>query len=172
MAKKIPTYGALKSICAQLEQKIAMINLNNIYLKKESTIQRKIIDQLKVLHVSTLKTTQWKITGKCAAGHYNCKIDHSKFNFVNQYANQTTVATPNLIKSESISIKRLSKQVDIIQAKYGMPCKLHNTVMVASEDAILLKTKTDQTGVTQSKKPHYCRVPLLMMVPRVRQAFP
>ena len=45
MAKNILSYGALRNMCVQLENKITSLNLTNVYLKKECFIQKKVINQ-------------------------------------------------------------------------------------------------------------------------------
>ena len=50
---RILTYGALKSICEKLEKKVSSLQLQIFYLKSESTVQYKVIQQLKKLYATS-----------------------------------------------------------------------------------------------------------------------
>ena len=52
------------------------LNLRIKYLKIENELQKKIISQLKTLHDSVKNVK----LSRC--GHFNCKIDHMKYNFI------------------------------------------------------------------------------------------
>ena len=45
-------------------------------------------------------------------------------------------AAPAIKKNEAFTIKKLSKQVDLVQAKYGMPCLYAHKKLIASTDSI------------------------------------
>ena len=52
----------------------------------------------------------------------------------NLVSSETSVAEPLSKESEAFSFKKLSKRIDLIQAKYGMPSSQANKTFVASAD--------------------------------------
>ena len=71
------SYGALKSLRSKLKNEIRSLNKKIFHLKIENNLQFKIIQQLKTPNACSLMSPH-----KCQAGHYYCKIDHSRFNYV------------------------------------------------------------------------------------------
>ena len=168
------SYGALKSLRSKLKNEIRSLNKKIFHLKIENNLQFKIIQQLKTLNACSLISPF-----KCQAGHYNCKISHSRFNYANVsskleapmkvYTNCASTVRKN--ESDSLFIKKLSKNVDLIQSQYGFPSHLNNFIMVASTDTIFILSQNDELryqekhGTSRKKKlVRYRHVPLLYTV--------
>ena len=83
--KKILSYGALYEENATLKKNIKKLKSTCYWLLKETKIQRRVIDQLKLLYESkssvSLKPTYIPKT-YCDQGHYKCEILHKRFNLV------------------------------------------------------------------------------------------
>ena len=142
------SYGGLKALSKKLEKEIFSLNQKVYYLKKENCLQYEVIK-----HLKTMKTLPPVPPIKCDYGHYKCKIDHSRYNFVNVCpkpdASKTLVPNRDFAvkknESESLLIKKLSKKVDVIQSRYGFPSYLKNFIMVASVDTIFIQSKSSES---------------------------
>ena len=95
-------------------------------LYEETAIQSKVIDQYKTL----LKSYTLPIKNRnhsvywCNLGHFNCKILHARFNLVRMTVNPvyhrvSRKPESQQMKNEIVAVKRMSKKVDLLQAKYG-----------------------------------------------------
>ena len=67
----------------KMEKIVVSLNHQIVYLKMESAIQTKIIQQLKTLHSTSLQ----KNPSYCDAGHLRCKIDHKRLMVFNIHFN-------------------------------------------------------------------------------------
>ena len=114
------------------------------WLVKETCVQRRVIEQLKKLQTSTSHSNPTKFNpceDICDKGHMNCRINHAKFSLVRN-PKEPSEPTPNATKKitvekmDVLELKKLSRKVDLLQAKYGMPCGLNYKTMVASADTI------------------------------------
>ena len=114
---KVLTYGALKSICKQLENQVSSLKLQVSYLKKEGTVQHNVIQQLKKLCTTSHVK---KCDFRCDNGHQNCKIRHGLYNFIksiekNQDQEKLTCC------GEGAASSRHSAQVDELSDDEGLP---------------------------------------------------
>ena len=82
---KILSYGALYEENATLKKNIMKLKSTCYWLMKETKIQHRVIDQLKLLYESktsvSLKST-YTSKNYCDQGHYKCEILHRRFNLV------------------------------------------------------------------------------------------
>ena len=87
-----------------------------MYLKRETGIQSKIIQQLKMLNDLTAQ----KNYDYCSLGHYHCRIHHERFNYVNNDMPVTNTKTPRKLEkflmpgNEIAFFKKMSKKIDLI----------------------------------------------------------
>jgi len=139
---KILSYGALRIEHKNLQNQVHRLNLMVECLLQETTVQNKIISQLKLLHESQAKAL--KKSKVCDRGHYGCQIVHARFNLINSpekipvSQNLTSDVKTVYFKNEKSFFKVMSKKVDIIQAKYGMPTAFKHKIMVASGEDIVV----------------------------------
>ena len=147
----------------KLEKEISYLSLQNSQLKKENCVQAKIIQQFKLLYASTLKLNS-QIT--CDAGHHRCKIIHRRYNYVNSSVKDQdhlclpakTVSKSEPAITDRSFYKKLSKNIDLLQYKYGSPTILNNKVLVASAE-----TKYSPPGrLSKTVTRRFRNVPLVM----------
>ena len=163
----------LFDVCQKL---VNSLNLQITHLKKECTVQAKVIQQLKTLYSSSL----CKNAKYCDAGHLYCKIQHNRYNYVNPNV-QDQDQKPAVIvkdrmsiqeKNERLIIKKMSKKIDILQSRYGTPSNLQliGSILVSSVDTISIKTweETSPKKKPKSKAHCYYRVPVLYSVQKTK----
>ena len=92
------------------------MNLKIQYLQKEVEVQSRIIKQWKALYESS----QVKPTREC---HVNCKIDHSKYNYIARSIQPRKLDAQNSldVKNENWYMIKAARAVDKLQDIYGVP---------------------------------------------------
>ena len=134
--------------------------------------QNEVIKQFRNFHALPPIKNQ----GQCwSEGHRHCKINHDIYNYVSRKISSRafipTDCRPPVQKDVAIDIKRLSKKVDIIQAKFGYPSNLRDKVFIGSDTCVTIEAKTLNTAALKLKAPRRLfRVPLVMMMPRAPRA--
>ena len=160
--------GAKKNLCDKLQNEVSSLKLKLSLLQKENFAQAMIIQQLKLLYRSTLQLNA-KVC--CDAGHYNRKIRHHMYNYVNRAVVKdqdpssvmTIEKSPTVVKNDVLFFKRLSKNIDLIQSKYGFPSSLSSKIMIAAADVIHVEPKKHVELPRERKNTiRYYRVPLVM----------
>ena len=93
-----------------------------------------------------------------------CKINHARYSWSNKYkdgvlneTSRSSVDLPMKKKNEVLSLKKLSRQVDLIQAKYGMPSCQPSSIMIASADTVYVEDKAIPSSKLSSKSRRYNR---------------
>ena len=122
----------------QLEKVVAKLKDKNIWFIKLSDIQQKVIEKWKHLYFSK------PVVSSYVCSKSLCPIDHKKFNFVklnNTPEVPVPVAKPNLIKKEDTFFSRMTKVVDKLQHKYGLPSKSLSAVAVTKKQAVQTSRK-------------------------------
>jgi len=181
-SNSILSYGALRNENHRLINEIKRLECVANWLREESSVQRKVIGQLKILNQS-LRVISKKPHhfGKnyCDLRHFRCKIIHSRFNFCmknsqdgrdqstsrkvlhtrmdrsfggssdcksaisikfsTRMENVSNDGSSKCNPNDSLVIKRLSKNIEMLQANYGMPSCLKGNILVASCDEILVQ---------------------------------
>ena len=164
---------SLRTKYKRLEDEVSVLKLKISLLKEESLVQAKLISQLKLLHISTLKLNSRTF---CDAGHFRCRIDHKRFNFTNMKVDQdlepskpldqsVSLLQKSLLlpKNDEIFLRRLSKNIDILQAKYGLPSSLRDKILIASADSIFIEPVHSERATTKKTMVfRYKHVPLVM----------
>ena len=157
--KKILSYGALVTENLILKDKIQKLENTAKLLLEESCLQSKVIGQLKQLNKSQLinvTKTKPNQTECCTRGHFQCKINHARYSLVNKLADTKTnkfVAMKSplpILREEKSFFTRLSKQIDRLQNKYGVPSELSREILVASCDVVFLENPLIPTLATPS----------------------
>ena len=171
----ILTYGALleenKTLNAKIQHLECLVNL----VSQESRIQKTVIGQLKKLLDSKCSSKTTSTESKfCVRKHFMCKIDHLRFSWINTerraYTNgefsESCEAEPS--KKKSFSYRRMSKCIDLLQAKYGMPSCQASKVFVGSDNGIIQAedkpTFSSYNGV--KKERHIRKKTRVVFVPR------
>ena len=127
---------------------------------------------IKQMNMPNLSPPIENINFCCSEGHRQCRINHSLYNYVNTKVSShdpvPANSRPTVNKAENFSIKRLSKKVDAIQAKFGLPSNLRDKILITSETDIIVESKLNKSAVSNKFRTprRYRHVPLLMMVPR------
>ena len=165
------------NLIKELESQISSLSQRVGLLAMENAIQGKVIKQIRQLQES-----QQTKGVNCSLGHTLCNIQHRKFNFVRKCTEYTPVTkcdkviiqTEASFRDDTTFIKRLSKKIDILQAKFGVPSKLQDKVFVASLNNIYLESKKPEHSMQPKvRRNHRCgNVPLLMSVPKVTYVKP
>ena len=75
-----------------------------------------------------------------------CKINRARYSWSIKYMghvyNGTTSAALNMKQTkEVLALKKLSRQVDLIQVKYGMSLGQLSSIMIASADTVYVEDK-------------------------------
>jgi len=198
--RKILSYGALVAENLILKKEKNKLKIISDWLLEETIIQTKIIGQLNLLLKSRSSTyAQSYIKPNCCEqGHFRCEINHKRFNLVRT---RVTVAQDDAVViyptkvltnreehlggssdrksscsrrdygNEALKFKKLSKHIDSLQSKYGLPSPHRDTIMVASLDEIVIPTvnvHSSRNSVSHSsvRPPKLTRgVPLVMFDP-------
>ena len=135
------SYGAFKTLNENLQQQVTKSTLTIELLKQECLVQNKVIKQLKLLHVSSLKR---HFTNYCDAGHWACQIQHKKYNFVNYPVKIQDQDPEKLSKrynsagTDNSFFEKLAKKIDLLKFKYEMPPNPLGAAVVASEDTVFI----------------------------------
>ena len=182
MAKSTLSYGALLTRFKSAEKELKKEKLVSLLQKQESSIQSRIIGQLKNL----LKSSQIKHRS-CILGHKLCLIDHKKYNIINprkQYlpcyglskeSESKAVVSP--WNTELSFIKKLTRRTDALQSKYGFPAVsrqsendefIHSELISIWTNALFFKDDTkvvNAMNCTKIKSCKFNRVPRLRHVP-------
>ena len=140
MASSVHQYGVSKVDYGCLLKKFTKEKMKNRLLEEEVSVQKQVIAQLK----SLLSQSQTK--PRCLLGHRECLIDHVKFNFfkkTDDHPKMTVKMESSRIKSpldvnSKLDTKKLlrqdaksfvvtvSKQIDCLQSRYGLPPSFRN----------------------------------------------
>ena len=140
MASYVYKYRALKADYGCLLKKFKKEKKKNQLLEEEVSVQKQVIGQLK----SLLSQSQTK--PRCLLGHRECLIDHVKFNFfkkTDDHPKMTvkmessrikspldvnpTLDTKKLLPQDATSfVVTVSKKIDCLQSKYGLPLSFRN----------------------------------------------
>jgi len=166
----IPTYGAILIRNKNLQKTIDKLQIKADALVKESEAQRKLLSQYNDLLESLTLAMKKKNHAAyyCDQGHFKCKIDHARYGLVRkvEYPVRHKVSKPGsqLIENECLNIKIMSKKVDLLQAKYGLPSSYRHEVFVASSEYIRvehgpLSSKTKIRKNFQRRKRRFMLVP-------------
>ena len=159
--KKILSYGALATENGILKEKIQKLKKTAKFLLEESCIQSKVIGQLKQLNESRssyIAKTKPNPGFYCNQGHFLCKIDHARYSWLNQAIEVATDGRNSGVKpllnqcDDRFHYKRLSKKIDQLQSKYGLPSCFRNKLFVASSDTVLIQDVPTAALATQSFK--------------------
>ena len=169
----ILSYGALAQQNKLLQAKVDNFQNMIALLKQETNIQSKVIGQLQdLLELNSSLPQNRNASDFCDKKHFMCKINHGRFTWTNQSENRVdkkafSVTSPMPKKKKVFSFRRLSKRIDLLQAKYGMPSCQSGSIMVASAESIHLESshglssriKPTKRGKPKRKKPCIVFVP-------------
>ena len=119
-----------------------------VLLLEETGIRSKVIGQLKQLYKSRssyVAQNKPNLKSRCDRGHFQCSIYHARYNWVNQdrtlFENilPSGMIPPQSKNDDHLYYKRLAKNIDLLQSKYGYPSCLTNKVLIASCDTVFVK---------------------------------
>ena len=125
-SKVILSYGSLVAEYGRIQTKLQKEKIKVKWLTNERNIQDKIISQLK-----KLLSCSSQAKNSCTLGHYQCNIDHLKYNIFRHYSNSQKCARKKIkienpvVKthhwSKNKSFGNLTKKIDELQSCYGVP---------------------------------------------------
>ena len=155
----IPTYVAVLCKNKNLLRKVEKLQLIADGLYEETRVQKKVIDQYKKLLECYSQPNKITSLHFCDRRHIGCRVDHTRYGLVRKTHDHVRFKAPSLslvtsheTKVKYPSLKKMSKFVDLFQAKYGLPSSIRDKVLVALPENSSFEAKPPISAFHQSKR--------------------